>query len=134
MLWRASLRRAVRSGYRPSNRHWIPWSWHAGRRSDALALIVLPIVVTDARLFECFIDDAGEMQLREATHLTIGWQHPGAERPLMFVEILRADEVGAYATAVREALGVLSSKEKAAAGATAACQKKQMTDAADGAS
>jgi len=102
--------------------------------SEPLALIVLPVVVTDARLFECFIDPSGSLQLEEASRLTVSWQHPGVGKPVLLIELVRADAVLSYVGAMKEALALLSSKEKAASAAQKAWERKYATGESSAAS
>lgn len=95
---------------------------------EPLALIVFPVVVTDARLFECFIDESGELRLEEASRLTVSWQHPGVGKPLLLIDIVRSDAVPSYVGIMKEALALLSSKDKAAAAAQKAWERKYATE------
>lgn len=82
-------------------------------RVDAVALVVMPVVVTEAPLFESYLNVDGELELEEVSKFTLIWRHPGVGRPLTLIDVVRASELARYANAMQEAVSVLANQELA---------------------
>lgn len=58
--------------------------------------IVLPILVVDTPIVECWLDDDGGLQLQERDRMTLVWRNPIGEDPHTIIEILHERVVPKY--------------------------------------
>jgi hypothetical protein len=80
-------------------------------RLDANALIVLPLVITEAPLYESYLDEAGEIVLEEVDRALLTWRHPGVGQRFMLVDVIRSSTVPAFAQAAKLAVDTFKTLE-----------------------
>jgi hypothetical protein len=73
-----------------------------------ISRVVLPVLIVDTPLFECWLDDAGNMQLEECDQATLVWHNAISDDPHVIVDILHESALPRYAAQVAEARRVLS--------------------------
>jgi hypothetical protein len=65
--------------------------------------IVVPVIVLQAPLFECYLDDAGEMQLTPAEWLPLFWDNPLVpDRPYAVIDVVTLEALPQYIESVRQ--------------------------------
>lgn len=69
------------------------------------ANIVVPVLVVRTPLYECWLDDGGDMQLAERTHLTLAWHRTTeveSTRPFMLVHVVHESGLARFVENVDE--------------------------------
>lgn len=80
-----------------------------GHQRTSLA-VVLPVIVVDSPLYQCWLDAQGELQIDEISRGTVMWKNRASLRqsPTTIIKVMRESEVRKYMQGVREAAHVLS--------------------------
>jgi hypothetical protein len=63
--------------------------------------VLFPVVVTDAPLFECYLDDASAPALHAVERGLLAWRHPLSTKAHTLVDIVSPGQLASFA---REAL------------------------------
>lgn len=72
--------------------------------------VVLPVIVVDSPLYECWLGDDGQLQVEEVNIGTVRWGNRVSLRrsPMTIIKVMRLDAVDGYLQHLREAADVLA--------------------------
>jgi hypothetical protein len=94
---------------------WLSGAAAPRERSDGVKLpgliaLVLPVIVVDSPLYECWLNDNGELELKEIGIGTILWKNrvSGLSNPTTIIKIMREYAVEPYANSLQTAAKVIS--------------------------
>ncbi|MEO8621923.1 MAG: hypothetical protein ABI625_12710 [bacterium] len=86
----------------------IAWEASGQRTRNRVAEVVLPVVVINGRLFECYLDATGERMLAEVPRATVYWRNPIAGSVHTVVSVITVGELEPYLDEVKQSFNSLT--------------------------
>lgn len=74
--------------------------------------IVFPVLVVDHRLYECWLDDDGKIQLERRDEMRLYWQRPSGGKVFQIVDVVTLAGFPAYLAKVRELFEMVRDKHE----------------------
>jgi hypothetical protein len=82
---------------------------HTKRKHETIA-VILPVLVVDSPLYECWLDEDGELQVQETEKGTVMWKNRVSRHnsPTTIIKVMREGAVADYLENVKAAMTALS--------------------------
>jgi hypothetical protein len=79
----------------------------ASKNQGPFVELVVPVIVIEGRMFECFMNEAAQIEVKEVSEGTLVWRNPIARLPNTIIKVTTLPHLSSLVTQASEAADLL---------------------------